>query len=233
MTAGRRLSYRDIGAEILRRIAERRWPPGSLIPGEEALVVEFGSSRATVNRALQDLARAGVLERRRKAGTRVARYPVREARFVIPLVRDEVEAAGKAYRYRLLERRLARPDEAVRVRLGTAPRQNLLHVRCLHLADGAPYQYEDRWINLAAVPEARHEPFDAVSPNEWLVANAPFSEAEFVFWAAGAGPEEAAQLNLRAGEAVFVSERLTWLGDKPVTLVRMTHPPGHRMVTRL
>ena len=50
----------------------RDWPPGALIPGEEALAQEFGVARATVNRALSELARAGVLERRRKAGTRVA-----------------------------------------------------------------------------------------------------------------------------------------------------------------
>ena len=101
MSGTGRLSYRDISGEIVRRIAERVWEPGALIPGEQALSAEFGCSRATVNRALQDLARAGVLERRRKAGTRVSLNPVREARFVIPLVRQEIEdghLAGPRYK---------------------------------------------------------------------------------------------------------------------------------------
>ena len=50
------LGWEDIRAEVLRRIRARDWPPGALIPGEEALAEEFGVARATVNRALRDLA---------------------------------------------------------------------------------------------------------------------------------------------------------------------------------
>ena len=233
MNGKKRLSYRDIGEDILRRIAKRVWEPGALIPGEQALAAEYGCSRATVNRALQDLARAGILERRRKAGTRVSLNPVREARFVIPLVRQEIEASGAEYSYRLLGCDAEKAGKALGDRLGLDRMALMLHVRCLHLADGAPYQYEDRWINPDAVPDARDAPFDTVSPNEWLVTNAPFSRAEFVFRAARAGEEEATLLGLPEGEAVFVAERLTWLADKPVTFVRMVHPPNHRIVTEL
>jgi GntR family histidine utilization transcriptional repressor len=83
------------------------------------------------------------------------------------------------------------------------------------------------------VPEAGGVSFSAVSPNEWLVTNAPFSRAEFIFRAAHAGGEEAALLGVPEGGAVFVAERLTWLADKPVTFVRMVHPPSHRVVTEL
>ena len=58
--------WEAIRAEVLTRIRRRDWPPGALIPGEEALAQEFGVARATVNRALSELARAGVLERRRR-----------------------------------------------------------------------------------------------------------------------------------------------------------------------
>jgi GntR family histidine utilization transcriptional repressor len=43
----------------MRRIADGDWKPGELIPGEVDLADEFGCARATVNRALQDLADAG------------------------------------------------------------------------------------------------------------------------------------------------------------------------------
>lgn len=217
----------------MRRIAVREWPPGAAIPGEEALAAEFGASRATVNRAMQDLAARGLLERKRKAGSRVAANPVREARFVIPLVRHEVESAGAEYGYSLLSREVVAAPEIIRARLQLPREARLLHLRCLHLADRAPHQYEDRWISLAAVPSAEAADFEAVGPNEWLVANAPFSEAEFSFFAAAASDDEAAALGLAAGTPVFVGERLTWLAGSPVTLVRMVHPPSHRVVTRL
>jgi GntR family histidine utilization transcriptional repressor len=229
----RRASWLDIRAELSRRIAAREWRPGSAIPGEEQLASEFGVARATVNRAMQDMARAGLVERKRKAGTRVALHPVREARFAIPLVRQEVEAKGAAYGYTLLSRERANAPEIVRARLGLSGDAPMLHLRCLHTADRMPFQYEDRWISLAAVPEAASEGFEVLGPNEWLVEHAPFSRAEFSFFAASASAEEAALLGLAPATPVFVGERLTWLAEAPVTLVRMVHPPAHRMVTHI
>ncbi len=225
-------SWQDIRAEIAGRISRGLWPGGSLIPGEEALAAEFGVARATVNRALQDLARSGLVVRRRRAGTRVAESPVREARFLIPLVRREIEERGARYGYALVERERRAPDPIVRARLGSSG-EPMLHVRCLHLADSMPYQYEDRWISLEAVPAADDESFAAIGPNEWLVAHAPFTHAEFIFMAQRAGREEATMLQLAEGEAVFVAERITSLGERPITLVRLFHPPSHRMVTRI
>lgn len=226
-------SWRDIRDEIARRIAAREWRPGAAIPGEAALAAEFGAARATVNRALQDLARAGVVERRRRAGSRVAAQPVREARFVVPLVRQEIEARGAAYGYALLSREEVAAPEAVRARLGLPEGARVLFLRCLHTADGAPYQFERRWISLDAVPAAREQDFAAAGPNDWLVANAPFSNAVFSFFAARATDEDRALLELADGEPVFVAERLTQIGEQAVTLVRLAHPSSHRMVTRV
>ncbi len=224
-------TFRAIKEEMERRIAAREWEPGATIPAEEELAREFGSARATVNRALQELARAGVVERKRKAGTRVSLHPVREARFVIPLVRQEIEAEGAEYRYALLSREMERAPDLVRARLGVEG--ELLHLRCLHLADGAPFQFEDRWINPAAVPGALEESFAGISPNEWLVRNSPFSQADFSFRAARASRSEAEILGLPEGEAVFVAERATFIGKAPVTLVRLVHPPGYVLRTSL
>ena len=212
------------------RISKRLWLPGETIPGEEALAAEFGAARATVNRALQELARAGLVERKRKSGTRVALHPVREARFVIPLVRAEIEASGKTYGYRLLGREEEAMPVAVAERMEVAPGTRGLHVACLHSGDGVAYQYEERWINLDTVPAAGAERFETVGPNEWLVSNAPFSQARFAFRAKIADPLEAGLLGLDAGSAVFVAERVTWLSGRSITFVRMVHPASHAMV---
>jgi GntR family histidine utilization transcriptional repressor len=218
---------------MIRRIAAGRWPRGAPIPGEEALAREFGCARATVNRALQDLARSGLLERRRRAGTRVALHPVREARFAIPLVRAEIEARGGHYDYRLIERSLGSIPEAAAARLGARPGARGLHVTALHLADGEPYQLEDRWIVLETVPDAEHQNFAEASPNEWLVATAPFSRAIFGFLAGRASEREAAILGLAPGDPVLIGERTTWLGEQPITFVRMLYRPGHRIETEV
>ncbi len=231
MTPAPRSSFRDIKDEIARRIGERVWKPGTLIPGEETLAAEFGAARATVNRALQELARAGLLERKRKVGTRVSLHPPREARFAIPLVAAEIRASGADYTYRLLGRDVREATRADIARFAVPQGQTILHVRCLHLADGRPYQFEDRLINPQAAPRVLAEPFDKVGPNEWLVTAAPFTRGEFTFLADLPSAEEARQLDVDAASPVLVGERRTWLAARPVTFVRMVHPRTHRMTS--
>jgi GntR family histidine utilization transcriptional repressor len=225
------MSFRAIRDEITQRIGDRMWEPGGLIPSEQALAVEFGVARGTVNRALQELARAGLIERKRRAGTRVVLHPVREARFSIPLVAQEITATGAAYRYQLLLRaeRAASAQDAER--LGIEPGEPLLHVRCLHYSDDKPYQVEDRLINPAIDPDMLHEGFENEGPNEWLVAVAPFSRAEFTFLAGRPNAEEAHFLNIDPQSPVFIGERRTWLLTQPITSVRMIHPQTHRLTT--
>lgn len=225
-------SFRTIKTEILRRIRDRIWQPGELIPGEEELAREFGCARVTVNRALRELAQIGIVERKRRAGTRIAEHPLREARLEIPVVRVEVEALGAQYRFSVLSRETLAAPEAMRARLDLSGEVRMLHLRCLHFADNRPWQFEDRWINLAAVPDIEEETFDTMSPNEWLVKNAPFSEMEIALSAKAATAEDAELLGIATGDPLFVFERTTWLLDQPLTHVRMLHRPDYRMVSR-
>ena len=86
-----RTAFRDVKDDIRRRIVGGDWAPGGLIPNEVELAEKFQCARATVNRALRELAEEGLLERKRKAGTRVRKSPLRRAQFEIPQVRQEIE----------------------------------------------------------------------------------------------------------------------------------------------
>lgn len=224
--------FRDIKADILRQIASGELAPGGLLPTELALTEVYGCARATVARALGELSDEGVLERKRKAGTRVRTTPQRQARFDIPLVRLEVEELGHRYGYRLLSRETAAAPVWLRTRLDLEEAAVALRVRCLHLANDRPYQLEDRWINLAALPNAATIDLERISPNEWLVATMPFSEVEISLSAIEAGREESDLLACATGAALFVIERATWWEENGLTHVRLFHPPGHRMTTR-
>lgn len=225
-------TYREIKADILSRITRGDWKPGSTIPGEAELAAAYGSARATVNRAMRELADEGILERRRKAGTRVRLSPLREARFAIPPVREEIESRGAAYRYALIESEVLPAPDWLRARLGLPAGARVRHVACLHLADGVPYQHEDRWISLALLPQAASADFSRSGPTEWLIAQIPFSEVEIAIAAAAADPALAARLGCAPGEAFLMIERATRWNGAPVTFVRLAHRPGHRMTTR-
>ncbi|NAZ35438.1 GntR family transcriptional regulator [Rubellimicrobium sp. CFH 75288] len=228
----RSLGWRDV-AEIARaRILARDWAAGGAIPTEAALAREFGVSRATVNRALRALAEEGLIDRRRRAGSRVTARPTRRATFALPLVRDEVSASGAVYGYRLLDRELCPPPAEVALRLGLRAVPLVLRLEALHLADGRPWAHEDRWINPAAAPGVEDVDFAAVSANEWLVTHVPFTTAEVTLSAEAAEGRTADALGCEPGAAILVLDRVTRLGATGVTAVRLGHAPGYRLVSR-
>lgn len=231
------MGWEEIREAVLARIRSRVWAPGAVIPGEEALAETFGVSRATVNRALTELARAGVVERKRKAGTRVAVLPVRRATFEIAVIRAEVQGRGETYGIRLLREALDRPPLDIAARLGwpIAGGETLgrmIGLETLHLADGVPFAHEARWLNPAVLPDPAPD-FATISANEWLVAHVPLSTGDISFSAEPASEEVARAMGLSPGVPVFVTERCTWGEIGPVTWVRVTHAPGYRVKTAL
>lgn len=223
--------FHDIKNEVLDRIQTRVWPQGSLLPTELELATEFGCARATVNRALRELADQGIVNRKRKGGTRVVATPVLQAKLHIPVVRQTVENMNAAYRYTLVSRTLIEAPLWLQARLELPKDAKVLHLRCMHHADNQPFQFEERWINIAVVPKAADEDFIAVGPNEWLLAEIPFSNAELTFAAIPATGELTEFLSVPATTPLFQMERTTWFRNDLVTYVRMTFHQGYLMRT--
>ncbi len=231
--AAKRASYQAIKADVLQRIRDNIWPPGTLLPGEIELAEEFQCARATVNRAMRELADEGVIDRKRKSGTRVKTAPTRQAKFTIPLIRLEIENAGKNYRYAMVHRQKQTAPRWLCGRLALHSAAQVLHLQCIHYADESPFQYEARWINLSAVPKAESESFEKIGPNEWLINHVPFTEAELTFSAKSATKDIAAMMSLSEGASLLTAERTTWLSDAPVTYAQLYFHQSYKMTTRI
>ncbi len=227
-----KIGFRDIKREVFRRIRNNEWPPGTLLPGEVELAATFGCARATVNRAMQELSDDGIIERRRKGGSRVKLAPLRQVTFEIPLIRTEITTSGARYDYRLLSNAIVKAPVWLQATLNLSGDARVRHVECLHFADAAPFQFEERWINLAAVPRAETADFTAVSPNEWLVAEVPYTNAEVKFSATRTDAKISKYLATEIGEPIFLAERTTWLAETPVTNVKLYFSPGYHMIAR-
>ena len=232
MTDTPRPGFAEIKTEVLRRIQQGIWPPGSLLPTEVELTREFGCARATVNRALRELAEQGVIDRKRKSGTRVNVLPAKFARFEISLVRQTIEEANATYRYALVEKSVGAAPGWLRAQASLPQDQQVMHLRCMHYADDQPYQFEERWINVAAVPDILDADLETVGPNEWLLREVPFTDAQINLSAVAADRDLSEFLATSEGTPLFRLERTTWLDGTFVTFVRMTHRPGHTMTTQ-
>lgn len=225
------VTWQSVRSEALRRIRTREWPPGGQIPHEADLAIEFGCARATVNRALRDLAEEGLLERRRKGGTRVSLTPIRKATFDIAIIRQDVEGRGQTHGYRLLSDHHAPLPLPVCTALKLSGPAPWRAVRALHLADDAPFCLESRWINPALVgADVR---FDTISANEWLVRNLAYSGGDFIFYARPADHDLSALLQCPQGSALFAIDRTTFSEHHPITAVTLTYAPGYRMISQV
>jgi GntR family histidine utilization transcriptional repressor len=223
--------HNRIVADIEGRILSGDWPPGNRIPYEHELTGHYGCSRMTVSKALAQLVRAGLIERRRKAGSFVARPRSQSALLEIRDVAAEVAALNLAYAYALLGRRKRRATRADRERLGVEAGTSVLSVICRHDAGGRPFCREDRLISLTTVPDAADEPFDTVAPGPWLLAQAQWTSAEHRIRAAAADHATAETLRVTEGAPCLIVERRTSTSEQPVTHVRFTYPANaHELV---
>lgn len=227
------VAWRELRDALLRRIHDKVWGPGDPIPNEADLAREFRCARTTVNRALQDLADKGLVTRRRRAGTHVTRNPATRAMLQIPILRQEIEAAGRAHRHVVLERRIEPPPSLIRFRLDLSEGAEALAVTALHLADGRPYALDARWINLQTTPNARGAPFAEISPNEWLVQNAAYTHGELAILAEAADARVAEPLGAAPGAAILALERTTWRDQGSVTTTRISFAEGYRITTAI
>ena len=224
----------DVQAEVLHRLHTRVWKPGELLPSEADLATEFGCARTTVNRALQAIADDGLLERRRRGGTRVVIHPERKATFNIPVIRQQVEQLGLDYGYQLLSRRLARPSRLIRERMKISEDVRVLYMRAIHSANEHPYVLENRWIDIDVVPAAQNADFAIQSPNEWLVENVPFSGGDLVLGASNTNDHEAEALACESQAALFTAERTTRnTQGATITFVQLVYAAGYRMTIDL
>lgn len=216
--------HQRIRGDISERIVSGAWPPGHRVPSEHELMAQYGCSRMTVSKALTPLAESGLIVRRRRAGSFVARPRIHSVVLDIPDIAAEVVARGEAYGYVLngAVRRLA--TEADRAALDLERPVSLLALRCLHTAAGRPFAYEERLINLNAAPDAAGVDFTETPPGGWLLGHVPWTEAEHRISAANASAGVARTLRLQPGSACLILERRTWRGDDKITFVRLSFP---------
>ncbi|MBY0409337.1 MAG: histidine utilization repressor [Burkholderiaceae bacterium] len=216
--------YQQVKDFIARRIQEGVWRAGDRLPSENDLVNQFGVSRMTVNRALRELVEQGRIVRVAGVGSFVAEDKPQSTLLQIANLASEIRHRGHDYRCDVLsvERISANLEVAAALDLRTG--ESVFHSLCIHREDGLPVQLEDRYVNPIQAPQFAQQDFSQLQPSEYLVRNVPFDQIEHVVDAVLPTPEQAALLEMNAGEPCLLLTRRTWLRNVPITVVRCLHP---------
>ncbi len=217
--------HERIRQDFETRILSGALDPGARLPTEQALMAHYDCARMTVNKALTALATAGLVDRRKKAGTFVARPRVHAMAMDIPDIGAQVAERGQAYRFDLgLRRELTGGQARLEWKVDRAV--PLLELEGVHFADGTPFAWEHRFVNVAAVPEISAADFTGSSPGTWLLEHVPWTEADAHITATGASAAEARALAVEPGEPCLCVARKTWRGSEPITYVRQLFVAG-------
>lgn len=221
--------YRQIVVILTNRMNAGALRPGDAVPGEAAVCAEFGVSRITARRALNELAAMGRVVRERGKGTRVLPFERAPAPMTASIdgLLENVGHMGRTTTVQVLDTRYltatADVAEALELQEG-ATVQRAVRVRAL---GGAPMSYL-----VTIVPEdigRRIEGKDLSQTPLLLLleeAGVPVAAATQSISATVADAEVARALSVPAGSPLIEVNRLVRdETDRPVEMIRVLYRP--------
>ena len=219
--------YEVIKQFLLQKIESGEWPEYTPVPSENALAEQFGVSRMTSRRALQDLAEQGIITRNQGAANAVASIKSQSSLIEIRNIADEIAERGHTYSARQLALEEAEASQQVAHQLGVKQGDLVFHSVIVHLENEIPVQLEERFVNPEVVPEYLKQNFEAITPHTYLTQVAPLTEADHQIEAVLAASNIVEELNIEPGQPCLQVQRRTWSKKAVVSFAILTHP-GHR-----
>jgi GntR family transcriptional regulator len=197
-------------------------PPGTPVPPERALSIEFSTSRTTVRQALQELVIEGRLERIQGKGTFVAQPKVAQV-LQLTSYTEDMRAQGLEPTSRILEIDYVQADEFLAERLGIKQRGRVLRIERLRMANGDPMAIETTHLSTQRFPDLRRRLAKASSLYSALDEHygVQLGEAEETIETVPAPPREAGLLGTDVGlPLLLLSRHSKDTKGKPVEYVR-------------
>lgn len=216
--------YQQIKAFILSRVASGEWGAEDRVPSEHELVRLTGVSRVTVNRALRELADAGLLVRVQGVGTFVAGAKPQSNLLELRDIAEEIGERGGTHGAEVLSLGRLRADAAMAAAFGLPERAELFEVRLVHREDGVAVQFEERLVNPVIAPRFLEQDFTRITPYRYLTSCAPPERVEHVVEATRPAPDIAAALDIPPDEPCLLVHRRTWSWRVVATRAFLTHP---------
>ncbi|MEM7582374.1 MAG: histidine utilization repressor [Acidobacteriota bacterium] len=217
-------AYQQIKDHILDHIRRGQWLEGHQVPSENELARSFGVARMTVNRAVRELADDRVLVRVKGAGTFVAEPKSTSTLVEIRSIADEIVARGKVHHAEVLTLRAVAADAKLAERFEIEVGARLAQSRLVHFEDGMPIQLEVRWVAPELAEAYLSQDFERLTPNEFLVREAPLARVEYTIEARSPDAEVRQALQMAEDEPTLLLLRRTWSRERVASTASLWHP---------
>ena len=207
--------YERVRLALAASIEDGTYQPGDRLPSEARLAEELGVNRLTVRRAIEELARAGMVESRQGSGTFVSapivRLPISQALSTDSLVTGMTrQIAAQGYGYEDVLLRVAKVNSA---RLNAdleLPAGPLWRVDNAIVVNGSAWMWSSSWLprDVLANPAKNWDPASGLygQLNDAVGDLRPIWRA---ISADAATKEDADTLGVRPGSPILVRDGLT------------------------
>ncbi len=140
--------YYQFKQSLLERFENGEFPAGRPIPPEMDLMKQYGVSRATVRRAMQEMEHEGYIQRTPGRGTFVLRTRIRRGLTRMSSFTEDMQERGQTVTSQLLDFGLKVPPPHIAQQFGLGPEVTLLFIYRLRLADGSPVVINASYLQL-------------------------------------------------------------------------------------
>lgn len=220
--------YHQIYVVLRNRIYSGQIGPGDLVPGEQELAADFGVSRITAKRALNELAAAGLVVRERGRGTRVVhRPPAPSVTTSLEGWLENISLMGIATEARVLEFDYIRAPADVAGALAIAPGATVQRSVRTRYLNGESMSYL-----VTCLPEDIGSNFDREDLDHYPLlqllerAGVKVASARQVVTATVADPAVAAALDIDPGAPLLEVRRVVLdVADRPIEYIRILYRP--------
>jgi len=220
--------YHQIYRQLRDAILRGAYPDGDELPSEQALERQFGVSRITVRRAVEELARLGLVERRQGRATRVCRRPR-----ALPLAADvegelrNTLVIGLETEVEVIACATVPAPAAIAEALRQPPTAPVFHAVRLRRREGLPFCHTE-----AYVPAALAQDIDAATLRDRPLlllleeAGVVLARVEQVITAIAAAEPEASRLEVAPGTPLLSLNRVVHdLQGRPVQAITALFRP--------
>jgi len=196
---------------------------GKVLPSEADLSAAYAASRVTVRRALEVLRDEGIIDARQGFGWFVPSDLLRQRLGRLSTIEEQLSASGITAGRQILDFAFVAAEPRVKRVLGA---DQVLRVRRLNLADGAPFARVTVWCPAAlgdrlSRADVERSPFYELLP-------VPLGGATQTIAADLASAADATLLDIPAGSPVLRCERVTTDLEGKAVLMSVHIFPGHR-----
>jgi GntR family transcriptional regulator len=214
--------HHQVANDLCDLILSGAWAPGERIPGELELIELYGASRTTIRHALADLAQDGLVTRHAGRGSFVRDPTITVGPRALTSFSEEIRARKLAPSSRILSQAVVLADLDVAERLHVPEGTPVFRLERLRYGNGEPIGLQIAHLPAELFPDL--ELVDLAQRSLYEVLDERYhieiEDADETYVATTVDGEIGTHLQVPAGSAGLIVERVGWADGRPVEFTR-------------